>query len=79
MKKATYDKVNREHTLIKALGITILALLILVSIAVAAQFVDPPNSGSNNVSKFGKYNKAITAYDKALETNPHDSLAWNNQ
>ena len=79
MKKATCDKVNRAHILIKALGITLLALLILGSITIAAQFVETFNSSSNNVSKLGNYNKAITEYDKAIEINPRDSLGWNNK
>ena len=37
MKKVTFDKASRRHTIITALGITVLAFLILVSIAGATQ------------------------------------------
>jgi hypothetical protein len=50
MTKAIYDKASRSHTLIKALGITLLAFFILVSIAGAIPLADILNSGSNNVS-----------------------------
>jgi len=79
MTKAIYDKASRSHTLIKALGITLLAFFILVSIAGAIPLADILNSGSNNVSNLNKSNEAIKAYDKAIEITPQDSAAWNNQ
>ena len=75
MTKAIYDKASRNHTLIKALGITLLAFFILVSIAEAIPLADILNSGSNNVSNLNKSNEAIKAYDKAIEITPQDSAA----
>jgi hypothetical protein len=40
MKKATYDKASRGNTLIKVLGITMLAFLILENIAGTTQDSD---------------------------------------
>ena len=89
MTKAIYDNASRSHTLIKALGITLLAFLILVSIAGAMPLADILNAGSNNVSNLNKSNEAIKSYDKtnnsdealkaldqAIEINPPDSNAW---
>jgi len=52
MNETKCDKISRKHTILKVIGITALAFLILVSIADAAQLADVPNSGSNNVSGF---------------------------
>jgi tetratricopeptide (TPR) repeat protein len=79
MTKAIYDKASRSHTLIKTLGITLLAFFILVSIARAIPLADILNSGSNNVSNLNKSNEAIKAYDKAIGITPQDSAAWNNK
>ena len=73
------DEASREHIHIRALGITVLVFLMLVIIASLAPFTDIQNSGSNNVSNFNKFDKAINAYDKAIEVNPQDSMAWNNK
>ena len=79
MRKARYDKASRGHTLVKALGITLLEFFILVSIAGSVPFADIQNSGSNNVSNLNKSDEAIKAFDKAIEINPQDSKAWNNK
>jgi tetratricopeptide (TPR) repeat protein len=50
-----------------------------VSLAGAGSFAYIPNSGSNNISNLNKSDEAITAYDKAIEINSHDSVAWNNK
>ena len=50
MTEATCDEASRGHILIMALGITVLALLMLVSITGAAQFADIPNHESYTVS-----------------------------
>ena len=89
MKKAINDKASRSPTLIKALGITLLAFFFLVSITGAIPLADILNSGSNNVSNLNKSNETIKAYDKAnnsdealkeldkaIEINPQDSNAW---
>jgi 5'-nucleotidase len=55
MKKATWDKANRGNTLITALGITVLAFLMLASIACAATPADVKNPGSS-ISDFSKKN-----------------------
>jgi hypothetical protein len=47
MNKATYDNASKMHTIIMTLGITMLTLLILVSLAGAGSFAYIPNSGSN--------------------------------
>ena len=52
------------------LGITILMLLILVSLAGAESFAYIPNPGSNNISTLNKSDEAIKAYEKAIEINP---------
>jgi acetyltransferase-like isoleucine patch superfamily enzyme len=75
MNKATYDNASKMHTIIMTLGITMLMLLILVSLACAGSFASIPNSGSNNISNLNKSDEAITAYDKAIEINPQYPLA----
>ena len=50
MRQVTNNKASRGHTLLKALGITILTLLILVSIAGAEPYAYITNTGSNTVS-----------------------------
>ena len=50
MKQVTNNKASRGHALLKALGITILALLILASIAGAEPYAYITNAGSNTVS-----------------------------
>jgi len=74
MKKVSYDDASREHIYIRALSITVLVFLMLVIIASVAPIADIQNSGSNNGSNFNKFDKAINAYDKAIEINPQDSL-----
>ena len=73
MKKVSCDKSSRKYTYIIALGITVLVFLMLVSIA-GTPFADIQNSGSNNVSNFNKFDKAINAYYKVIEINPPNSL-----
>src|SRR5271157_800294 len=75
MNKATYDYANKMHAIIMTLGITMLMLLILVSLAGAGSFAYIPNSGSNNVSNLNKSNEAIKAYNKAIEIDQQYSLA----
>lgn len=77
MKETTCDNRHRGYSLTKALGIVVLALLMLVNIAGALPSADIPNSGSNNVSNFNKSDEAIKACEKAIEINPQDSKAWN--
>ena len=76
MKKLTSGNTSRKRTIITVLGITILALLILVSIANCLSFTDIPNLGSNNVSNLNKSNEAIKENDKAIEINPQYSKTW---
>jgi len=80
MKKATYGKVNRKHTVIMALGITVLASLMLVSIVGAAQSsIAAWIKQGSELMNSEKYNEAIKAYEKAIEINPNDSDAWYNK
>src|ERR1035437_8197051 len=90
MKKATSDKASRRYPTIKILEIIVLILLILVNTAGALLPSEIPNSHSNNRVDFnnalyikgnfikdsGKYEEVITAYDKEIEINPHNSMAW---
>ncbi|AKB54495.1 hypothetical protein A9239_09645 [Methanosarcina sp. A14] len=45
MEKITCDKIHREHTLIRVLGITSLTILILAGVASAAPFAYVTNLG----------------------------------
>ena len=67
MKKATYDKASQSHTIITALGITVLTFFILVSIAGATQ--DP---------MVWKYKGSVLSdqNNKAIEINPQNSIDW---
>jgi len=67
MKKATYDKASRRHTIITALGITVLAFLILMSIAGATQDPMVWNYKGNFLSDQN---------NKAIEINPQNSIDW---
>ena len=67
MKKATYDKASRRRTIITALGITVLAFLILVSIAGATQDPMVWNYKGNVLSDQNS---------KAIEINPQNSIDW---
>jgi hypothetical protein len=66
MKKVSFDEASGKHIHIMALGVTLLVFLMLVSIAGEAPFADIQNSGSNNVSNFNKFDKAINSYEKQL-------------
>jgi hypothetical protein len=68
------DKAGREYVHTMTLGIILLMFLMLMNIAGAASFADIQNSGSNNISDLNKFDKAISAYDKAIEINPFYSL-----
>src|SRR5208337_4297391 len=89
MKKAINDKTSSSPTFMKALGTTLLAFFLLVSISGAIPLADILNSGSDNVSNLNKFNETTKAYDKAnnsdealkeldkaIEINPQDSNAW---
>jgi hypothetical protein len=65
MKKARYNIVNRRHTSLPLAGIALLAFLILVSIASAAQSLNAPNSGGYFLKNM--YEKDIKIQDEALE------------
>ena len=74
MKKATYDKASRKHTIITALGITAMALLILVGIVGAAQSSNFWYHKGGELMSSEKYSEAINVYNKSIEINPHDSI-----
>src|SRR5271157_2628413 len=76
MRKKRYDNANKGYIIRMVFEITLLALLILMSVAGAALLADISNSTSNNVSNSNKYDEAIKTLDKALEINPQDSNAW---
>ena len=79
MEKAKCDKASRKHTIIKVLGITALELVMLVSIAGAAQSTNVWFHKGNELMSSEKYNEAIKAFDKAIEINPPDSAALYNK
>ena len=69
-------KARRKQIIIMALGITALALLIIVGIAGAAQSSNVWFHKGSELMSSEKYNGAIKTYDKAIEINPHDSSVW---
>ena len=77
--KAKCDDASRWHAFKSILGITVLSFLMLVSIAGCVSFAGIPNSSSNNVFILNKSDEAITAFDKAIEINPLDSMIWCNK
>jgi tetratricopeptide (TPR) repeat protein len=71
------DKASRKYTIITVLGITALALLILVSIANAEKSADISDSESNDHADLNKYvEKNMKTQDIAIEINPQYSDAW---
>ena len=68
MEEITCDKTYREHTLIKVLGITVLAILILVGAASAAPFAYVMSPG--NHSNGGIISVIDTATNKVTTTIP---------
>jgi 5'-nucleotidase len=78
MKKVLCDKASRKHTYIMALSITMVMFLILVSIASVASSENIKNSDSNNAFNFNKFDKTISAYDKAIEINSQNSSTLYN-
>ena len=88
MKKVKYDQASQSHTILTFLGITALAVLMLVSIANAAQVADQINSPNHSINLYykgvalknlGKLDEAIKAYDEALEINSQYFEAWNGK
>ena len=77
--KGIYNKVSRRHTIIKALAITMLTFLILVSIADATQDSDAWVNKGNALFDLYKFDEAIKAYDKAIEINPQNINALQNR
>ena len=76
MNETKCDKADRKHTTITVLGITALALLILVSIAGAAHSSDAWLKKGIALEILNKHEEAIKACDKAIEINPLDWNAW---
>ena len=72
-------KASRKHTIITILGITALALLILVGIAGAAQSSNVWFHKGSELMSSEKYDEAIKAYDKAIGINPQNPDAWYNK
>jgi hypothetical protein len=72
MREKRYDKASKGYIIRMVFEITLLALLILVSIAGAALLADISNSTSNNVSNSNNSDEAIKTLDKAIEINPQD-------
>ena len=61
------DKAGKKHTIIKVLGITTLALLILISTAGATQSTNVWFHKGSELMSSEKYNEAIKASDKAIK------------
>jgi Flp pilus assembly protein TadD len=76
MNETNFDKACRKHTIIVVLGITVLALLMLVSIAGAAQSSDAWIKKGIALEILNKHEEAIKACDKAIEINPLNWNAW---
>jgi Flp pilus assembly protein TadD len=76
MNETNCDKASREHTIIMVLGITALALLMLISIAGAAQSSDAWIKKGIALEILNKHEEAIKACDKAIEINPLNWNAW---
>ena len=55
------DRMQRGHSFIKILGISVLAVVMLMSIAGAASFAYITNSGSNTVSVIDTATNRVTA------------------
>ena len=79
MNETKCDKAGRKQTIITVLGITALALLMLVSIAGAAQSSDVWLKKGIALEILNKHEEAIKVCDKAIEINPNDSDAWYNK
>ena len=75
MKKVTFDKANRRHTIITTLGITVLVFLILASIAGATQDPMVRNNKENAQTDLNKIDEAINAYgQKMMQDSNVDNL-----
>jgi|GEM_PF-4658130 Flp pilus assembly protein TadD len=61
----------------KLCSIALLSIaLVLVSIAGATQDTGTWINKGVNIAKLGKFDDAITACNKAIQTRPHDSCSW---
>src|SRR5271157_5491383 len=76
MNKLTYNKASRGYILVKALGITMLVLFILLSHAGATQDSDARFKKGLNLSKLGHADEAIKSYEKTMI---QDSDDWKNE
>ncbi len=76
MNETNFDKAGRKHTIMMVLGITALALLMLVSIAGATQSSDAWIKKGIALEILNKHEEAIKACDKAIEINPLNWNAW---
>jgi tetratricopeptide (TPR) repeat protein len=85
MKKVTYDKASRKHTIIPVLGITTLMLVMTASIAGCflgfGEKQDPNvlKDRGDNLFEKGQYDEALKAYDEATNIQPSDSYAWSKK
>ena len=66
-------KASRKQIIIMALGITALALLMLVSIAGATRDSDAWINKGNALSNLNQSEESIVAYDKAIEIDTRSS------
>jgi tetratricopeptide (TPR) repeat protein len=76
MIKKRYDKASKGYLIRMVSEITLPALLMLMSIAVAVVFADISNSTSNYVSNSNNSYEVLKTIEKAIEINPQDSIAW---
>jgi len=79
MKKVTHDKASRRYIITTALGITVLAFLILANLSGAEPLVNVPDSSSDISFFLNKSFEAVKIYEKTNEINPQNPMALCNK
>ena len=79
MNTAECYEASRLHKFLKVLVITAMVFLVLVGIAGATKHSDAWNAKGVALYNLNKSDKAIKAYDKAIETHPRNASGWSNK
>ena len=91
MKSRNCGRINPEASLAidkhlyKLFSIVCLALLIFLVVlslmipSVGAETAEEWNSMGEVLTKLGRYEEALTAYDKAIEIDPQNATVWSNK